>query len=436
MKHFLRGKYTFNQIREVLFGVLFLSLLLKESISTFVLMILLLFTLSRKEFWNQKWKWKNQIVSILMILYYLPFLYSYFYSTNLPLWRKELFFLLPFVLLPVAFYGLHFSRKTVRKIIDYYLIGFLLLIIYSLVIHTFQIDWTGKETSVFNQYYKFPKHIRYHYTSFSFAAVCLIYYVLYSEKILERDFKVYPKIVVVSILLIAIILPQSRLSIIMISVGFAIQLVRFIIKYKTSLKRKMGIAVVLSILGVFFAFKISETDRFKQMLQVDTTGKFKDHYDQDIHYNSSDIRLLLNHLAIGVLHEQDAWVFGIGSSNALPVRRAYMKKIGLDKHGIYDGQKFIHSNFNQHNQYFETLLSGGIFQFMVLITLLFITLIKSVQRRHYYMIFTVFAFSLFFLTESLLMKSKGMMLFLILIGIYNAIVSREDEMKISSRTTR
>lgn len=83
---------------------------------------------------------------------------------------------------------------------------------------------------------------------------------------------------------------------------------------------------------------------------------------------------------------------------------------------LYNG----YGDFNFHNQYVQTFAELGIFGFLIIILMLFITLKKAFQNMDFLQITFGITMIVLFLTESFFCRQRGITYFIILYCLFNS----------------
>ncbi|MBL4710015.1 MAG: O-antigen ligase family protein [Flavobacteriales bacterium] len=166
------------------------------------------------------------------------------------------------------------------------------------------------------------------------------------------------------------------------------------IKFKNQLQQpKYSIAFILiCIITAFFSYKgvRSKLDNFE------TTFNFEDQSIRPL-----AMRLAMWTSAWEVVQEQ---VFlGVGTGDAQDELMNEYKRVHFAI-----GEK---NNFNAHNMYLQYWISNGILMLLLFVVFLTVLFIKAVQHRNFlFFAFTLF-YSFFSLTESTMLKQKGIVFF-------------------------
>jgi O-antigen ligase len=158
------------------------------------------------------------------------------------------------------------------------------------------------------------------------------------------------------------------------------------------------------------------TENYKEVLSSDDY--------RYITFTGGTIRLAIWKSIIEILNYDRAWLLGTGIGDTQnKLTKHYRKK------NIYPGDEvlgfkgFLH--YNAHNQYFEFLISTGLFGVMLFLIWLIVLFYKAIRTQKTEWICFLILMCFFFITESALNAHKGVMLFMLINSLYNA--NREEK---------
>lgn len=147
-------------------------------------------------------------------------------------------------------------------------------------------------------------------------------------------------------------------------------------------------------------------------LELVTANEFQ--YDSP--FNGLNLRLVQWRFGVEILNDQGAWIFGVG-----PAAKQDLLNAKYDQYGMYTGNPNFgdvgYRKYNFHNQYVETTVANGLVGFICLFTLLvYIFRIKSPNRPNV-LVVPAFICAVFMLTESMMERQQGIVMFCILMSI-------------------
>ncbi|WP_082986027.1 O-antigen ligase family protein [Bizionia sp. APA-3] len=172
-------------------------------------------------------------------------------------------------------------------------------------------------------------------------------------------------------------------------VVFTILLILIFMKWN---KRAVVVAVILC--GVFLALDKNTYTLERISINSSTNDIYK--------------RMDLNKVSYDIFKE--APFFGVG-----PGRIRYERTIRYYETGYVIAYKNL---YNSHNQYLNYLSVNGLFGLLVFLSMLFYMLFVAIKRNQIFLISTILLFSISCLTESYLVRNKGIVLFSFIITIF------------------
>jgi hypothetical protein len=396
-------KYSFDQRHKFLLVGLLLSLFLKESISTLFVLLLAIHSVVSEEGRERMKKAIPNRVSIWLFVFFTPYLYAVFFGYN-DVVLENIVRYLPFVILPLFFAITRLETDFLEKVKSFYLIGMILLTLYgigSFAIKSFQaIEEISPNV--------FSELIRFHATTYSFMVMVAVVILLENNRFFSVKLSWYIKALIFALFIYGIFIAQGRLMILMLFLYlgyFIFQKVRKI-PYGIPISIISFIAI-LAISGV----AISKQSRFNQFSTFSTEKVFQETYTERTPLNSIAIRPYMWRLAVESMSSASDYIFGVGHHNSLHRRFKRSEEIGASDYVFYRSKEFT-KKLNNHNQYIESFFGGGLIQFTAILVLLFLSLSKAVLLKEKTLIWIFLLISFFFITESVLLRSKGMIFFL------------------------
>jgi O-antigen ligase len=130
-------------------------------------------------------------------------------------------------------------------------------------------------------------------------------------------------------------------------------------------------------------------------------GKAKEVSTAQTSVNSANIRMSIHQCAVTLISAN--WIGGVGIENTQnELNRCYKQ---------YNNAVFSKSDYNTHNQYFDILLSLGIFGFLLFTLMMVFPLYHAIVKRNEMYLFFVLFMMLCFATENLLSRQYGVVFF-------------------------
>jgi O-antigen ligase len=152
--------------------------------------------------------------------------------------------------------------------------------------------------------------------------------------------------------------------------------------------------------------------RISELTKPDFEILHKNEFTYDTPFNGLTLRLLQWRFAIEILNDHHAWLTGIGIGSRQSVLDNY-----YIKHNVYHGNPDLgdtgYLGYNFHNQYVETLVGTGILGLILLLSIIIIIFTGARQSLMVPRIIYIFVL-IFFITESVLERQVGIVLFCLL----------------------
>lgn len=231
------------------------------------------------------------------------------------------------------------------------------------------------------------------------------------------------KIAIALFFLILMLLLASKL---MIGLGLPL----LIWHYRTFItgvwRNHMNLLLFLTMLIVFGAFPF--LNRLQPLihpnLEMVNSANFKNCPEP----NGLNLRLIFCRFGLEILEEQHALLTGVGMSQSQALLNLKIIQYGLYT-GTRKGTDTGYLNYNFHNQFIETLIRTGITGIVILILILFIFAIQLRDNLFAPKAF-IYLITGFFLTESVLERQAGIVLFCLIYSAYfitdNQVVKTDD----------
>ena len=215
-----------------------------------------------------------------------------------------------------------------------------------------------------------------------------------------RDQRIKPLVTLLNIPLILVLVLLASKGVIIAIIIAAIAYLFFNIR-----KRKVKmISIVLIVAG--FALSLmylpSLTHRFKELKEVSSLEIKLDKY------NSTSIRKGIYYCSAVKIKEN--WFFGYGIGDVQPALN--------DCYETIDDDIFNKFDYNSHNQYLGVLLSTGVFGLFALLLLLISNFHLAITNKDWVFLAVLVLFSVSFLTENLLERQAGVVLFSFLLSFF------------------
>lgn len=359
---------------------------------------------------------QNKTIFFLGI-YYLINVLSLLYSQDKTEGINNLETQLGFFFLPLIFFASkQFDKEQIKIILKTFVLACFIATIYCLI-NSFVLALNIEDVAKIYYYFTYEKlssGIGFQPIYFAMYLVWCFFILLWlylnddSIKNKKIDFKklLQPqKLIPLIYLFIFIIMLSSRMEIMAFIFILVLGLGFYHYKNRTYLKGIIGIATLLTITISLIYFNPMNRARFQEMIDLEA-----DYTQNKWGGRSIRIQKWLNSLEI----IKENWAFGVGIGDM---------QTELQK--IYKSNNFelAYSNrFNSHNQYIQTALGLGIVGLLAFLFCLFKLSEKAWKKRDFLLLSFVLLFAISCITESMLLRQKGLVFF----GLFVAILAAED----------
>lgn len=202
------------------------------------------------------------------------------------------------------------------------------------------------------------------------------------------------------IILFFIIVLSARMALLTTIIG----LILIILTLKFSFKLKTGAIIsILSLIVVGYYFN----PKLKQRIDFLSEFSFEYNYHEDWTYQGLALRLMNWECSYEV--GKNNFYSGVGIANVQKELNACYIEKKFDS--ILFFKKTYGTNFNSHNIYLHTFVASGIFGVLIFVLSIIILLLIALKRRNIFLLLFLFLFYTQGLTESLLYREKGILLF-------------------------
>ncbi|MEB3347736.1 O-antigen ligase family protein [Aquimarina gracilis] len=357
-------------------------------------------------FRSRKKHFSNDKALLLFPLYFIIMAFSLIYSDNISAGFDLLQRSLSLLFFPVIFLFVKEDASTVKKLIEFLLIGLLVSFFINLTVACYNVfsiikdDFSFFELSLegFNlllnslsdgwNYFigaEFSGLVNPSYVSL-YILLVLSYYL--KNKILSRTRLLITLVLFLYLFLLASIAAYLTLFIISILLIFNIPDKNQ--KYTMIIVFILGLIVFLQNPRVFdFYTNVTDT---AETLEIDNTSVEKS-------------RLLTWDASVKLIEEAPILGYGIGDTN----------DVLIEKYKELNYISNYQNKYNAHNQFLQTFLQTGIFGFGVLVNIFVLLAIRMNRSRNEVAVYVILFISLFF--ESMLVRFNGIVFFSIIIPL-------------------
>lgn len=160
----------------------------------------------------------------------------------------------------------------------------------------------------------------------------------------------------------------------------------------------LGVLILIIALSIQYLPKYKNINRFEELVNLNNTGK-----------SSTNARINIYHCAVEKIAEKPFLGYGIGGVQSHLDECYTAKKITFE-----DNKK----SYNSHNQYFGIILTIGIFGFLLYLASLYQIIKVYISKRSFLGISILAFFLLNFLSENLIERENGALLYALLLCFF------------------
>lgn len=395
----LKGNYPFLLFLLGLY-VFCGTILLKPSINSIAIGIIITSILINKDFYRHiKTLIHHPVVYCFLIFYFLHML-SVFNSANVDRAFKDLVLKLPLVVIPLGFRLYKLTVPQIERFLNLFIIVVVVFSAYCLIatfitmLHgtnpkDFFVEVKTIEWGYFS--YILPVPINGHAPYLSLYAgtgafICV--YFLY-KYFAARKAVLWLYFFAFVYLFSFVILLSSRTSFVVLTFTLTLWMLLILIQ-----KNKIMLALASSLTIMLVAF-------FALSFIPYLNNKIKN-------LDGLEERKIMWRAGAHIIQENI--VFGVGTGD--------IKESLLEEYRRLKFKKGIQDVYNAHNQYFQTTIGLGLIGLIGLFSLFFIILYFSWISNNYFLISFTIVFVICSLTESLLSRQSGVVIFSFMVGIW------------------
>jgi O-antigen ligase len=399
-----------------------ISLPLNNFINSFF--IVLFFLISARNF-----KSTNRInyPYVLLIILYVLFLASWFWSVDKNSTQIALLKEIPLLLIPFCFlYSEIFRHLKKQLLIKYYSISIFFYTFYFLLKAVLRF-FTENNTAVFFGHELVTKELNAIHFS-AFVSVALFYFITKENKTKAANFQ---------ILFLSLFLLLLNSKIILLG---DILLVGIYFFYYSKLANKMRLRnmVFFGILLFSFLFSHNIKEKIEMEFQLNSENNIghtvipkeavgeriismkeawrNDKFSQTDFFSGASFRVYQLRVFLEIMNEENLFSQGLGLN-------ASYKKIeekGI-KYNVFRGNNTVegYQKKNFHNQYIQVFAELGCIGFLLLILILFINVRNALVSKDFLHIAFAFLMISLFLTESFLWRQRGVVFFTLFYCLFN-----------------
>ena len=396
--------------------------------SAFIMLLAVVWLLERN--FKEKWILLSRNVGFFAYaFYFLILLLGIFDAQPLSAGWKYIETKVGFLVLPILLCSTAITAKQLRSIMITFLISLTAASLYCLVKNGLLFVET-KEASVFF-YHSLVAPIHHHAVYFSIFLFVAAIFLFREINAASLGISRWLKIVWLVFCVFVLILLSSKMVLIFLLAYLAFSVFTDSFRMLKNWHKILGLVFVATILVILFELDNPVKRRFEDIM-TPPTHVLKEKFNKATYFNGVEFRLLLWRITYDIVKENDAWIMGVGPTNAQT--HLNQKYLELNMYsGDIPNQGTGYLIYNCHNQFLQTLLQSGIIGLIALVLLYTYLLIRSFRTNDQVLIAFVLLLLCFTFVESLFERQYGMLMIAWLPLLF--ICSKEEKKRRSTRKT-
>lgn len=387
---------SLNKIQTLLLSISIIGLLLPINISSFLLIVFVVFSISKQILYSKTTNFFNK-TAFFFSGFFLFYVVSLFYSNSLNIVFRLLERNVSWFILPLIFsLGIHSTKEERFKILFPFAIATQLFALIYLVIALYNFSQTGSAENFY--YTELTSILDFHPVYFSLYLLFSLSIFVYGYLKKQKKFALYLLIGLFLFDILMLILLSSK-NILFVSI-----LIFLIILIKNFNKQKW--LFVLFGLSIIFLLRFTTTkERIKESLFSNWELLSKDEFLYNDPFTGATLRLI-TWKSVLLEMKNNNYLIGTGSGDSQELIDNVYKKHKMDDAGYL--------GLNMHNQFLEFFVSFGLIGLLYFLIILFVCFQKAIKQNDYLYLIFLFSFSFMALTESNLQVHRGVVFFVLL----------------------
>ncbi|MBS9461266.1 O-antigen ligase family protein [Flagellimonas sp. 389] len=431
MKALLNSKNNYLQLPTFLLHAIFFLIPFGGKIipPLIILLVITVLVFCNKGKWvnNFTFAWEYHYPLILLFILYLI---GIFWSDNIPNALTRIEHTLSFIIFPLIIPAICLTKGQVLKLFRIFVYGCLVVLLTSFLDFAYvtlttdeyiilgEIPAGNRPGSVYEYLSQHFLIIGVHRTYFSmYLTVCVSYLLFHFEDyifIFKRKIK-WVGYLSIFIILTGLILVQSKAGWVLSSA-----IICFFLVVSRNNWRRSAIFLLIFALISLGSLKSILDYRFKPMMEeiqniLSPGDDGEKNYAKNLRPGSTEIRYMVFKSSFQLIY--DSPLFGYGTGDVKDV---------IKKQNETNGFKSIsHLNYGPHSQFLSTLLSFGIFGFLIFLGVFFLPIYDTILRTDFFVLSVLFTIFLNCSTESILSRQEGIVCATLFITIFGILKRQE-----------
>lgn len=381
---------------------------LLNNISMFLALLIAVLFSNFKIFW--KYYWYNKVAILFLILYVLMAI-SMLYTDNLKyglkvIERTSLFLILPIIFTSFKEYlSLNILKKALKVFLYSTFVACIICLIYSIfrTIEYGAINPYNSSNSNLFAYFNLTKPLNTH--PIYFGVNIMICIIILLNELLKPLLKLNKKVLIVLFLFYFSFLPLINSFVLLISLFTILFLffIKLLITNKNITFFRIVFFIILAI-GPLYLSSYFLQEKFKgiHLIEDVTNNDFSGK-----NFTSLRARYAKTICSLHLIEEHFWTGVGIGDGNQELIK-------------YYRANNFEHGaqrKFNSHNQFLTTTIYIGVTGLVILSSIFFFLIYNAIRDQNFLSYSFLLMMFLFFLTESVLERQKGIFIFLFFVSL-------------------
>lgn len=361
----------------------------------------------------------ERLILFLCILYFLLIIISLLYTDNFQQGFSSLEKSFTIFLLPLLIYlaPYRFDYKIINLFANTFIASTFIFLTYTATLFIFKYNpnfqWENTEIATGHLRYVLSNeivsvHPTYQALWFFFAALCCFYFVFLEKR--TKQVHRYFYIVLFLILIFWGTVLASRTPFI----AFFITICLITLTCDHIPKSAKTFIVLTLAAGVLILSTLPTVQlRVKEVFNTELVVPKGDEF------NSVNLRVGIFNCSASAIKKN--WLFGVGVGDVQDELNTC--------YDTYDTEAFKEFDYGTHNQYLHSWLAGGLAELLCLAAILLGCYIIALKYKYYLLLGFVPYISICFLTESILERNDGMLIFITLISVVGIGATKEDRIE-------
>ena len=398
-----------ERVNSILMFLLIISLLFKEhwiSKSYILIGIYLIFLFIKKRLELKKINFYG------FLLFFLFAVFSLIWSINVKSSLPKLVSFLPFIFIPIWTSSLN-SKIKYDIIFKYVGLIFMLISLTTILIAFYRYNSSHQVSEFYYHTLASPLSTNAIYTSLLYSIIFLFNLFFLLKK--KEKISIFSYLTLIVIAIYIFLLSSKLMTVLLIFSTCIILYPSLKLKFDNYKLIPIGLVIIISILFMLVLSNNNISKRFEKILNIEkvkevySLNEFGDNYL----WNGLNLRLLQLRAFYEIEKKNDFnSLLGVGLNNGQVLLNKKYRE-----YKMYTGkpweEKGGYLTYNFHNQYTQTLIEMGIIGFLFLIYIYYSLFVIGLKTNNFLLFTIIFTFILIMFTESILVRQKGIVIFVL-----------------------